>query len=443
MSFKLLPLQSLFSLLVTVLVATQLSAAKLPHEPNRQDEPVPAIFINYVLYFDSEDVDAKALFAKHNHGDLKLLKAPEDGVESPGVLLIEKSIEEQPLPALETLPHFSRGFSDEAAQKFIQSKSTISLVGLGPFDPEHKLLKNLTLTVGKMAEDIDAFVFDVADSLTFTKEAFDGIRAAEIREGRLSTNQFGVRAYRVDDGIRSVTMGLEKFGQVNICVPNFAEHHMGVIDTFNSLVVQTVIESDTQIGPGEMALEPMGLTNAEVKQKFTGLLRDGFSSKTVELAKIESVGGDPEDLLAVVFKSKPGEALWQEQDTFLKTIFKETTRVSEGVDVSAVEEAIENARAQAMEILKDKQTWTAAGRRLNVAINLPGKEVVWVEVTSFENGSGKGILKSQPTKNRDLTSGSEIEFEPAMIFDFKLSNAEELISSGGVDALIQQMNSGQ
>jgi len=247
MSFIPSVLRPFFPVLAALLVVVQLHAAKLPQEPSKQDNPVPEIFIHYVLYFESEDVDAKAIFAKHNQGELKLLESAEEGAASTGVLLIEKTIKEQPLPDLEGLPHFSRGFSDAAAQKFINSKSTISLVGLGPFDPEHKLLKNLTLTVGKMAEDIDAFVFDVADSLTFTTEAFDGIRAAEIREGRLSTNQFGVRAYRVDDGIRSVTMGLEKFGQTNICVPNFAEHHMGVIDKFNSLVVQTVIESKTRI----------------------------------------------------------------------------------------------------------------------------------------------------------------------------------------------------
>jgi len=444
MSLKfLLRLQVLFSILITAMIATQLSAARLPQEPNPQDRPVSDIFIHYVLYFESEDVDAKAIFAKHNQGQLKLLETPDEAAESAGVLLIEKTIKEQPLPPLEVLPHFSRGFSDEAAEKFINSKSTISLVGLGPFDPKHELLKGLTLTVGKMAEDIDAFVFDVADSLTFTKEAFDEIRASEIKEGRLSANQFNIRAYREGEGIRSVTMGLEKFGQTNVCIANFAEHHFGVIGSFKGMIVQTVIESDTRVAPGELTLQPSEFVNAKERQEFAELVRDGFATKSIELAKIESVSGDPEDLLGVVFKSQPGEALWQEQEEFLLTIFKQTKRVSTGVDVDAVQEAIEAARSQAMEILTEKQQWTAPGRRFLVAISLPGKEVVWTEVTDFENGVGKGILLSQPSKNPDLKSGSEIEFETAMIFDFSLSDAEKVIASGGVDAMIQKMNSGQ
>ena len=111
--------------------------------------------------------------------------------------------------------------------------------------------------------------------------------------------------------------------------------------------------------------------------------------------------------------------------------------------MSTVEQAIENARSEAMDILNNKRVWTAAGRRFMVAITLPEKEIVWVEVSAFENGSGKGVLLSQPTQNTQLTSGSEVTFEPEMIFDFKLSDAEQTISSGGVDALIQKMNAGQ
>ena len=58
------------------------------------------IFINYVLYFQSKKVDAEALFAKHNTGELKLLKSAEEAADSPGVLLIPKSIRKQPLPPL-------------------------------------------------------------------------------------------------------------------------------------------------------------------------------------------------------------------------------------------------------------------------------------------------------------------------------------------------------
>ena len=76
-----------------------------------------------------------------------------------------------------------------------------------------------------------------------------------------------------------------------------------------------------------------------------------------------------------------------------------------------------------------------------MAISLPQKEVVWVEVRSFEEGAGKGIMLSQPTTDRSVKSGSEITFEAEMILDFVLSDTENTIEKGGVDELIQKLNS--
>ena len=392
-----------------------------------------------VLYLDAE-VDAQVLFDKHNQGKLKLLESPDQGADSHGVLLSRETIKERPLPPMKALQHFSRGFNAEIAKEFVKSKSAISIVGLGPFDPKHDLLKNLTLTIGKMANETGAFVFDVADSLTFTKEAFDGIRVAEIKKGQLSSNQFGVRAYRVDQGIRSVTMGLEKFGQTNLAVANFAEHHMGVIDSFNGILIQAVIESDTKVEPGDLSLEPQKFDNELQRKKFESLLRQGFTGVDVKLAAIKPQGGDPQKLLGVVFESEPGEELWQEQEKFLLTIFEKTRRISENIDIGTVEAAIKAARIQATAILQDKTQWSAP-RRLKVAINLPQKEIVWVEVSSFDDGKGRGILLSQPTKDSSLKSGSEMAFESEMIFDFVLSDAENTIAKGGVDELISKLNS--
>lgn len=414
-------------------------ASEPPQDSKPQEEQVPDIFIHYVLYLDAP-VDAEALFAKHNQGKLKLLESPEQGTDSPGVLLRIETIEERPLPPMEALQYFSRGFNDKIAQEFLKSKSTISVIGLGPFDPKHELLKNLTLTVGKMANETDAFVSDVADSLTFTQESFESIRVAEIKTGQLSSNQFGVRAYRVDQGLRTVTMGLEKFGQTNLAIPNFSEHHMGVIDSFSGILIQSVIESETKVEPGELRLDPQNFANESQRERFESLLRPEFSGIDVELAEIEPQGGDPQELLGIVFENEPGEKLWQEQDQFLLTIFEKTRQISKNVDISSVESAIEAARTRATELLQDQTQWEAP-RRLRVAISLPQKEVVWVEVRSFEEGAGKGIMLSQPTTDRSVKSGSEITFEAEMILDFVLSDTENTIEKGGVDELIQKLNS--
>ena len=426
--------------LILFLTGPQCLAFSCIQDSEKKVEESPDVYIHYVLFYDA-DIDAKALFDKLNQGELKVLESPEEGVDSPGVILRSETVEQRPLPDPESLPYFSRGFNGEIAEKFLESKSAFSVIGVGPFDPEHRLLKKVTTIVGDMATEMDAFVFDQADSLSFTNTAFNEIRADEIRKGNLSPNQFGIRAYRVDEGIRSVTMGLEKFGQTNIAISNFGEHHMGVIDSFKGMLVQAVIESDAKVEPGTLTLAPGEFSNTDEKKSLKDLLRDDFSTAEVELADIEPLEGDPRELLGVVFENEPGEELWAEQDAFLLTIFKRTRRTSQ-MDPNAIQEAIEAARTRAGEILGDKDQWVAP-RQLKIAIALPNNEVVWLEVTRFEDGSGAGILLSQPSKNPELKSGDEIEFEPAMVMDFVLSDPETTIEKGGVDELIQQMNSGQ
>ena len=420
--------------LLLFLTGPQCFAFSCIQDAEHQVEESPEIFIHYVLYYDGE-FDAKALFVKLSQGKFELLESPEGGVDSPGVILRPETVEQGRLP-----PRiFCRGdYNAEVAEKFSESKFAFSVIGVGPFDPEHRLLKNVTTTVGEMANEMDAFVFDVADSLTFTNIAFNEIRADEIRQGNLSSNQFGIRAYRVDEGIRSVTMGLEKFGQTNIAIANFSEHHMNVIDSFKGMLVQAVIESDAKVAPGTLTLTPEEFSNTAKKKAIKGLLRAGFSTTQVELADIESLKGDPRELLGVVFENEPGEELWAEQDAFLLKIFKRT-RHSSQMDPDAIEGAIEAARTRAVEILRDEEQW-AAPRRLKIAVGVSNNEVVWLEVTRFEDDAGAGILLSQPNKNPDLKSGDEIEFEPDMVMDFVLTDPETTIEKGGVDELIQRMN---
>ena len=406
-----------------------------------QEATVQTVFIFYVLFFPGTDVDEAALFKKHA-GDLKVLVSTEDGAKEPGVILKSESVKDRPLPDAKSLPYFSRGFSQEAADKLAKCKTAITIVGIGPFDPDHKLLKELTLTVSKMAAETDAFIHDGADSMTFTRDAFQKIRVDEIQRGELSPNQFGVRAYRTEEGLRSVTMGLEKFGQTNICIASFPEHLMGGVDALTTLAIQEVIESKTQIKPGDLLLDTQKIKNPTVKARYAKVNAAGGTGKaTLKLVPIDSIGGDPKKLLGPKFASPPGDDLWNEQAKLLESIFGKSRDVSEGVSMEELEEAIAKVRVDVAAILKNEKKWKAPGRKLKLAVELPTvKEVVWVEVQSWDGKKGKGILLSKPI-HVDLESGSTFEFTTDVLMDYRLSDAEKLLKSGGIDEMVKKLQS--
>ncbi len=284
---------------------------------------MPPVQIYYVLFLSKAIPDIETRFTHACNGSIDILTTAKEGDSKAGVVLTCESIEERPLPNPQALAYFGRGFDAESAAELARSNAAIALTGVGPFDPEHKLLRQLTACVNRLARELNAFVFDAADWLTFTPKAFHALRGAEVADGQLSSAQFGVRAYRVEGGLRSLSMGLEKFGQPNFALPLFSEHQLGMMDRLMTLVLQHFIESDRPLAPGPLALSITDLQNQRVKQKLTSIGQPTASGKaTVQLDLVPRLPGDPEVLLAPVFNAPPGPPLWEEQGELLKRLFE-------------------------------------------------------------------------------------------------------------------------
>jgi hypothetical protein len=70
------------------------------------------------------------------------------------------------------------------------------------------------------------------------------------------------------------------------------------------------------------------------------------------------------------------------------------------------------------------------------------KEVVWLEVTNWQDGTGTGILLSQPQQVPTLNSGDTVSFTADAVMDYRLSNPEGELESGGVDDLVRKLRRG-
>lgn len=398
--------------------------------------------IYYVLFLRKAIADVKARFATACSGAIEVLATTEEGHNKGGVVLECHTTDERPVPNPQIVAHFGRGFSAQSAATLAEAKAAISLTGVGPFDPQHDLLRELTRCVSRLARELDAVVFDAADWLTFTPKAFHDLRGAEVEAGELSCAQFGVRAYRVDGGVRSVSMGLEKFGQANFALTLFSEHQMTMMDRMNTLAMQHIIESNETREPGPLKLSIFDLRNPRVRQELIAAQQVGGSGRAVlQLETVAPLEGDPEVLLAPVFKAPAGPRLWAEQGALLKQLFGVDQHVSKNVHFGQqIQEAIQKARKEAILILSEPERWQQEGFRLRVAVGLPGvKEVGWLEVTRWQNGQGAGILLSQPQSVPTLKSGDSVSFADDDLMDYTLSNPEGELSSGGVDDLVRRL----
>ena len=414
----------------------------LASEEKAKQPDLPPVIVNYSLYFgaNNEAVNAEDLIKSCDLNGIQKLSKFELPLNAASILTKKVTIEEQPAPNMQMLQYFGRGFNENTAKEAIESKFSVQVLGIGPFDKNHVLLNKVSQCVGKIATKYQAFVFDMADSLTFTPESFQSIRLQEIEKGQFSSAQFGVRAYRVEQGIRSVTMGFEKFGQPNLALENFSEHHMGYMDQFFNLFIQHVIESKSQVSEGEITIDINSITNPDVRQRLTQSVSGvGTGKAKITIRKVTPLAGDPQNLYAIKFNTSPGPELWNEQSLLLKTVFGKDRDISDVPD-NVMEEAINAARAKAVKLLDDKSIWQKDGMRFLVAVELAEiKEVVWVEVQSWNLSIGKGILLSNPVNVKNLNSGDAYEFKSTSILDFKLYDAEGIVDKGGVDELARSV----
>ena len=76
----------------------------------------------------------------------------------------------------------------------------------------------------------------------------------------------------------------------------------------------------------------------------------------------------------------------------------------------------------------------------NCRENSAEQEIVWTEVVEWNEQTGTAILMSDPTHNKNLNAGDEIEINFDTIIDFKLFDPNGLIDKGGVDEIARQGN---
>ena len=407
----------------------------------------PDIFIHYALFFGKQknELNSKDLSKQCDLKGIEIISGFESFADKPSIIIKHQDVDQLPVPSLQALQYFGRGFDQAKADNIMDSNYSVSFIGVGPFDKNHALLKSITICIDDLAKKYNAFVYDVADSLIFTSEAFTNIRANEISQGYFSSSQFGVRAYRVEEGVRSVSMGLEKFGQPNLAIENFSEHHMGYIDKLFTLVIQHVIESDEKVLPGSISIDIKNISNPVIqKNMHSSVVQNGTGKATLVLKKTVPFDGDPSELLAISFENPPGDSLWVEQAKLLRSVFGRDREISNVPDSVSLETAIESAKMRAKDILEEGHALEKDGMRLLVAVALEEtKEVIWVEVIEWEGVKGKGILLSNPIHTKSLSSGMKYEFKYASIMDFKLYGSDGIVEQGGVDELARKAGSAQ
>jgi len=392
------------------------------------EEHISILFAIYYLRPDQADVIPE--FDKLLDEFPDLTKVEEIKPSEPNACVSAKfirDVQENFVPQdLQSLSYFGHGLTDEQAQA-LQESTTALLLHFGHskgqvwtgLQAAHKLTH-------AMAEATGGLIWDEETRETFTPAAWHEERIGVWTEKVPDVSkQTVIHAYRDGQLLRSITLGMGKFGLPDVVVNQFSQASSRNIGHTMNLFAQAMAEGQRPVRDGEFDLKLQSIENDKVREpqveelygKATGTARLGLHVGTHD-------EGDPHNrLIEITFERYEGNDNSSRQSAMLTDFFGSEDNIQYVKHSDAVLVASQRAKAKLSALRKDFTDGLKPGG--NIQLKAPfetpegREEWMWVEVTAWNaDGRIKGILNNDPFSIPDLQAGQIVHIKEGEVFDY-------------------------
>jgi len=401
-------------------------------------EPIPAgelrddhILLQFAVYYLPEpDIDPSAELDRlltESTSSFERVAEIEEPSELPKVsaYLEDDPAENYVAPDLEYLKYFGRGLTPEQALQLQQTEAVFILNFAYPETHVWSGLREATDLILALAERTGGLPWDESTREVFTPAAWQDIRLSNWDEEIPDISTMTViHAYQVDDYVRSVTLGMEKFGLPDLVIENFSwslSRNMGHI---TNLLGQAIAENSILENPKEYDLDIRQVQHPLVRNTQLEALRNNATAIAhLSLQKGEPDDGDPDNrLIEISFERGEGPDIHARQEHILMATFGWEDSLSRVEHDEALLAASERAREQLPELKSAFNAGFAPGETLLVKAPFEtpegSHEWMWVEVITWRRDEISGLLRNEPFDIPDLHAGQKVKVAQADIFDY-------------------------
>ncbi len=331
-----------------------------------------------------------------------------------------------PVPPIDYLAYFGRGLS-KAQAKSIQASKQILLIDVAY--PQNKFLTSYKPAVNFLHEIAITHKGLIWDSET--RELFEPTAWKEKRitswQGKFPNivDHITIHAYNNDpNGIRAITLGMEKFGLPDIVVNNFSWSLNRPIGRLINLTAQSLLEGITPDENATLTLNIGKLQNKALRQTLiSGLKENAASELKIKFKEGKREEGDPSNvIIELLFDDAKGKDLSEKHDSTLSTLFgweDSITMVKHDTELLA---ASKRAKAHLSKLRKDFNNGLEPGEFILLKAPFTtddgGNEWMWVEVITWKKTAIKGLLKNEPYYVSGLRAGSIVVINQNDVFDY-------------------------
>jgi uncharacterized protein YegJ (DUF2314 family) len=328
-------------------------------------------------------------------------------------------------PDLKSLQYFGRGLSREQAEA-LQSTETVLVLDFD-YSKDHVWdgMRAAVELMATLARNTGGLIWDETTREVFSPEEWTERRIDDWTETVPDiTKHIVVHAYKKEEFVRAISLGMAKFGLPDVVIDNFSwslNRNMGhVINLF----AQALAEGAVIQKPGEFDLDFKAIKNGKVKEpQITTLQSHATGIASLALKKGTWEEGDPQNrLIEITFDRGTGPDIHAKQEQVLGAAFGfEDSPVPTKHD-EVLEAASRQARTKLPALRAEFNKGLAPGDCIQVKAPFDrpdgGSEFMWVEVTSWQGDKITGLLSNEPFYIPTLHGGQIVEVSEAKVFDY-------------------------
>ena len=383
------------------------------------------------------------------------LKIVDDIPETPGEMLVSARVEENvgqeyAPPDLDTLQYFGRGLTGEQAQSLQDCRQALILDFAHPSDQVWPALQAANRLLVEIARATGGLLWDEQTREVFSPDEWHKRRIASWTEGVPNIDDHTtIHAYKKDEYVRAITLGMSKFGLPDVVVQEFSWSLSRPVGHLINVFCQAMAEGAVFEKAGEYELDLRAIRNADVREpQIESLKPNATGIARLSLNKgVWEEGDPPNRLIELGFDRYPGRDIHAKREALLGSFLgweDSIARVDHDEELLA---ASERARAQLPALGQAFAAGLSPGEFIQVKapFDTPdgGTEWMWVEVTSWEGKRIKGLLKNEPFDIPSLHAGQRVEVKEDDVFDYIRRHADGSHEGNETAKIIEKMQQGE
>jgi uncharacterized protein YegJ (DUF2314 family) len=438
--------------------ATAAAPRAVPGEPVTAGSPVtdgPIHFQLAIYYPTRPATDPMASLRSHLAklgGNPKLVSsAPSPASVTEAVVLARLNTttvqKEYRPPAMDQLLRFGRGLSREQAEALQRTEQALILDFAHPAPQARTALSRAMEVALQVARDSNGLLWDEETREVFTPDEWQKRRIDSWANGIPDVSKHTViHAYRSENLVRAITLGMAKFGLPDVVVSDFSWSENRPMGNLVNLFSQAMTEGALIPRTGQFDLDLRTLKHAAVRDpQLKDLKANATAVAKLSLVNGKWESGDPQNrLFEIRFDRYQGPDRYAQQVAMLSACFgaeqDSVTRLKHNDELLAASKAANSQLPRLRDAFnKGLQPGEYILVKAPFTTSAGGNEWMWVEVARWNGDAIEGLLKNEPVDVPKLHGGQMVKVSQAKIFDYMRRHPDGREEGNETSKIIERM----